>query len=200
MRQAMLQLEIFETAATDEPNAIFDARQVEKLRETAFEQGYAAGWQDALEQMRHEDALRRIASEEALQAISFSYHEAQSALQPAFAALAQAMLETVMPEAARMALPAFLDSELREIAARHTQCPVRLRCASSASATLAQIASSVPSLKIELVAEPSFTDAQITLSIGAQERDIDLDDVLVRLREIFAQSLQCHNHKGTAHG
>lgn len=200
MRQAMLKLEVFETAEIDNSDAVFDSHQAEKLRETAYEQGYAAGWQDALEHMRNEDALRRIASEEALQAISFSYHEAHGALQPAFLALARAMLEVVLPEAVRRVLPVCLDAELRAIVAKNIQPSILIRCAPSACISLEPIVAAVPSVQIKLVAEPSFTEAQIALSLGAQERIIDLDNVLDGLHRIFAQSAHRLNDKETLHG
>lgn len=200
MRQTMLKLEIFETAAIDDATVVFDAQQAEKLRETAYEQGYAAGWQDALEHMRNEDALRQIATEEALQAVSFSYHEAHGALQQAFMELVRAMLDTVLPEAVRMSVHDHLDAELRALVAQNTLTPIRIRCAPASVDTLTAIVAAVPSVQIELLAEPSFTESQVALSLDAQERVIDLDHVLEGLREIFTQSLQRQNDKEAIHG
>lgn len=200
MRQAMLKLEVFETAAIDDDTTHFDAHQAEKLRESAFEQGYAAGWQDALEHMRNEDALRRIAAEEALQAISFSYHEAHAALQDAFVALTETLIAKVMPELARHALPARVAAELKAIAAQNTTLPLRLACAPTAVATLTPIIATAPGITIDLVPEPSFTDAQVALSIGAQERRIDFDALLAQLRDILADSTQHTPETETAHG
>lgn len=200
MRQAMLKLEVFETAETENSDAVFDSHQAEKLRQTAYEQGYAAGWQDALEHMRDDDALRRIAAEEALQAISFSYYEAHGALQAAFLALARAMLDVVLPETVRLVLPVCLDAELRALVTKNTQPEIVIKCAPSACAALEPVVAAVPSVQFQLVAEPSFTDAQIALSLGAQERVIDLDNVLSGLHEIFAQSARRLNEKETLHG
>jgi flagellar biosynthesis/type III secretory pathway protein FliH len=200
MRQAMLKLEVFETAPDESETVVLDAKQAEKLRETAFEQGYAAGWQDALEYMRNEDAMRRIAAEEALQRISFTYTEAHAGLQGSFLALTEAMLARVLPEAVRLALPACLRDELVELVAQNTLLPVRLRCAPDACATLEPVLASLPDLPVELVPEPSFTDAQVALTLGAQERMIDLDGLLARMREIFAEAVQRQSDKETAHG
>jgi len=196
----MLKLEIFETASTDDAESVFDARQAEKLRETAFEQGYAAGWQDALEHMRNEDALRRIASEEALHTISFSYNEAHAALQSSFLDLVQAMLDRVIPQTIPMALPMCLQAELTRLVAENTRLPVRISCAPAACAGLEQIVAGVPGLDIAIVPEPSFSDAQAALSVGAQERIIDLDFVLTRMREILSQNIERQQTSEISHG
>lgn len=200
MRQAMLKLEVFETASTQDTEAVFDAHQAEKLRETAFEQGYAAGWQDALEHMRHEDALRRIAAEEALQTISFSYNEAHAALQKSFLDLTGVLLDKLMPELVRLALPARLAKELAEITARQTTLPLCIRCAPGAVATLGPIVDAASGIEITLVPEPSFTEAQVALSIGAQERRIDFDMMLESLRAYLTDSTERQIDKETAHG
>lgn len=178
----MLRLEVFETAAPEDGDGVLDAHQTEKLRAAAYEQGYAAGWQDALEHMRNEDAMRRIAAEEALQSISFTYHEAHAALQTQFILLTRAILDKLMPEVLRHALAAQVAAELDAIVAQTTNLPVRLSCAPGAIATLQPVLKTVTSLDIDLVAEPSFSDAQVSVCIGAQERQIDLDSLLESLR------------------
>ena len=200
MTQPALKLEVFTTGAPEADTSILGAQEAEKLRESAFEQGYGAGWQDALEHMRNEDALRRIAAEEALQALSFSYTEAHQALLVGFRALTQAMLEQVLPEAARSALPAYLASELDALVARHTHIPLRILCAPAVQPALAQIVAACPFQQIELVPEPSYSEAQVSLCLGEQERVIDLDAVLARLRDIICQHIPQQSQQEARHG
>lgn len=200
MRQAALKLEVFEVAQLDEEAPLLDAFQAEKMREAAYEQGYAAGWQDALEQMRNEDELRHIAAQEALQAVGFSYTEAHQALAGSFLALTQALLDSVLPEAARLALPLCLKAELEALLQQHTRPAVQILCAPGVLGTLGTLIASCTQAEIELVAEPSFSDAQITLCIDSQERVIDLDDVVARVREIFDQQQNLQTRQETAYG
>ncbi len=200
MRQTMLKLEVFETEAADDPPGAIDAQQAAKQQETAFEQGYAAGWQDALVQMRDEDALRRIAAEDALQAVSFSYHEAHAALQHSFVELTSALLDKLLPAVARDALPVRLKAEIAEIAARETLLPLRITCAPDAVATLEPIVNSVSGIQVELVPEPSFSEAQLTLTTGAQERRLDFDMVLENMRTRITDNTACQTERGMKHG
>jgi hypothetical protein len=191
MKQAMLKLEVFDLGHLDAQSPLLDRFQAEKLRENAYEQGYAAGWQDALEHMRNEDELRNIAAQEALQAIGFSYNEAHQALVGSFLALIQAMLEKLLPEAAHLALPVFLSAELEALVAQNTRAEVQLICAPGARDRLAELVASCAQIKIELVEEPSFSESQLLLRLDSQEREIDLSGLLHKMREIFAQ------HHGT---
>ncbi len=185
MTNALFRLEIFETAQLEDETNLFNAHEAEKLRETAFEQGYASGWQDALQQFRNEDALRRAAAEEAIQAVNFTYAEAHQALQSGFLALTQAMLQKVMPEAARRALPQCLRDELDALIARHTDLPLEILCASSVLKTLEPIVGAIPNRAIRLIVEPSFSEAQVALRLGECERIIDLDAVQTRLHALL---------------
>lgn len=200
MSNALLKLEVFETAPLDDPEARIDAHQAVKLRETAFEEGYAAGWQDALEHMRNEDALRRIAAEEALQQVSFSYAEAHQALSEAFLGLTDAMLSKVLPRAAAMALPDRVATELADLVARHTHCQVHITCAPTARAMLEPLAATRPDLQITVEAEPSFSDGQVDLRMGAEAREINFDALLDALRAVFAQQSTQPQTQEKAHG
>ncbi len=200
MTRALLKLEVFETTPLEDEDTRLDAHQVTKLREESFEAGYAAGWQDALEQMRNEDSLRRIAAEEALQAVSFSYAEAHQALSDAFLALTEALLAKLLPEVLSQALPAHLVRELEALVERHTNAPVQIACAPSVRDVLAPYAAAFPDLQIEFIAEPSFTEAQVALRLGAQERVIDLDGLLVALRTAFDAQKQRLQQQESTHG
>lgn len=200
MRQGALKLEVFETAQQDQQAILLDPFQAEQMREAAFEQGYAAGWQDALEQLRNEDALRQIAAQEAVQAIGFSYSEAHQALAGSFLELLQAILDRVMPEAARLSVQLFLGAELDALFAKHTRPAVQIFCAPGALVALKQVVAASSPAEIELVAEPSFSEAQVSLRIGDQERVINLDDLLDRMRAIVAQDQNWQTTQETAYG
>lgn len=200
MRQGALKLEVFETVQQDQQAILLDPFRAEQMREAAFEQGYAAGWQDALEQLRNEDALRQIAAQEAVQAIGFSYSEAHQALAGSFLELLQAILDRVMPEAARLSVQLFLGAELDALFAKHTRPAVQIFCAPRALVALKQVVAASSPAEIELVAEPSFSEAQVSLRIGDQERVINLDDLLDRMRAIVAQDQNWQTTQETAYG
>lgn len=200
MNRAMLKLEMFETTPFESDETLLDTHQVTRLRAESFEAGYAAGWQDALEQMRNEDALRRIAAEEALQAIGLSYTEAHQALSGMFLRLTDAILNQLLPATLCDALPAHLAQELEALVQRNTHAKVQIACAPSVRDLLAPIAASCRDLDLEFIAEPSFSEAQVALRLGAQERVIDLDTLLAALRAAFDVQKQKHVTQEAQHG
>ena len=200
MTNALLKLEVFETAPLEDTDARLDVHQAVKLRENAFEEGYAAGWQDALEHMRNEDALRRIAVEEALQQISFSYAEAHQALSVAFLGLTGALLSKVMPQVTEMALPERVATELADLVAQQTKFAVIIACSPAVRPMLEPLQQARPDLQITFHAEPCFSDAQVALRMDAQEREINFDALLEALRTVFEQQSQTDTTPEQAHG
>ncbi|MBN2758997.1 MAG: hypothetical protein JXQ79_00740 [Rhodobacteraceae bacterium] len=182
MKTAVLRLESFDSDPGAQNDMPVTPHEVENLRTRAFEEGYGAGWADALEQMRNEDALRRGAAEEALQAISFSYHEACAALEASFVDLVAQIVSVILPSLKGAALPQHLDRELRALAAKNFGQRLELLCAPSVMHVLAERAAAVAGLEVALQEEPSFSEAQVLLRCDQTTRMIDLDAVIVALK------------------
>lgn len=204
MTSALRRLEIFETASPNADETMFNAHEAETMRQTGFEQGYAAGWSDALEQLRNEDALRRAAVQEAFQAIDFTYSEACDTVEASFLNLLRGITEQVLPQAMRSTVPALLAQELKLALSQQPRAPLVICFAPAARDAMEAIAADFPNVPIELVEEPAFPLERVTLQIGAQSREIDLDHLLGRLRDLIdshaASARNPSNHKEQLHG
>lgn len=199
MTKALLKLEIFDIPATDEEARLFDASQIEEARLAGYEQGYGAGWQDALMQLRDEDALRKSATLEALQDLSFSFHEASASVEHSALAALRAILECLLPDLLRLTLPAVLQAELETLLRQNGRAVLQMRCAPQSLPVIESLLAEIPGLAVDLTAEPSFTDCQVTLQIGPQQRQIDLDALAADIRALLAPSPPL-DEKGAAHG
>lgn len=182
MTTAVLRLESFDSDPVTQDDVLVTPHEVEKLRTRAFEEGYGAGWADALEQMRNEDSLRCSAAEEALQAISFSYHEACASLEASFVDLAAQIICVILPDLGRAALPRHLERELRALAAKNFGQRLELFCAPGVKHVLAERAAAVAELEVALHEEPSFSEAQVMLRCDQTTRMIDLDAIVSALK------------------
>lgn len=201
MSHALLKLECFDGDRTLDDGASLAPQDAETLRARAFEEGYGAGWSDALEQMRNEDALRRAAVEEALQAIAFSFHEACDGLESSFMALAGEMITTLLPDLLPEALPRLLERELRALATRQFAGRLELICAPGVSEHMSELVKTVKGMEVTLMEEPSFTDSQLTLRINQHARQIDLEGTLAALRAGLSDLPYHPSHqKEAAHG
>lgn len=180
----MLKLEVFDTADGATQMPYLDSKSAEKLRDAAYEQGYGAGWQDALDQMRDEDALRRAATFEALQALTFTYAEARSMAESQLAAIIGAFLARVVPETCVLSLPGRVAQEVRTLLARDHSAPLQVLCAPDAVPLLGAVLADLPkSAMVALVPEPSFSAAQVMVQGQAQTRSVDLSAMTAALQQ-----------------
>ena len=182
----MLRLEVFETPEQVDDAAYLDPKSAEAMRDAAFEQGYGAGWQDALAQMRDEDALRRAATFDAVQALSFTFAEAREMAEAQLVALTEALLASLVPQACALSVPGRVAQELRHMLARDADAQVQVLCAPDSVALLQPVLDDLPpSAPVTLVAEPSFAAEQVVLRGHAQQRRIDLAALADLLRAAF---------------
>lgn len=200
----MLKLEVFETPDTTDAVPYLDARSAEKLRDAAYEQGYGAGWQDALDQMRDEDALRRAATFEALQAISFTYAEARAMTEHQLATTLDALLAKILPEVCLLSLPGRVAQELQVLLARDATASIQVLCAPQSVPMIAPLLEQLPAgAQVKLVDEPSFAAAQVVLAGQGQQRDIDLSSIAALVQSAMAAPIPT-NHmtmiKGSQNG
>lgn len=197
MNQPMLKLESFDADSAVPAGPHLAVEDAESLRSSAFEDGYGAGWTDALEQMRGEDALRRAASDEALQAVAFGFHEARDGLESCFMDLASQFLLRLLPKLRSAALRQHLEVELQALATRHFSNRLEILCAPDCVTTIAEQVRALPQLDIALVEEPSFTDAQLLIRVDQTERVIDIDHVISTLDTALNEIPQ---QEDTVHG
>lgn len=182
MNTAFLRLESFEGDHIQENSGPIAPQDVESLRALSYEEGYGAGWTDALDQMRNEDALRRIAAEDALQAVAFSFHEACNALEGSFTEIVAQIIDTVLPDLMSEALRQVLERELRAVANRHFAARLELLCAPSVKEGLNRLLDNVPGLNIQILEEDSFSEAQVMIRVDQNQRMIDLGAVMGALK------------------
>jgi hypothetical protein len=179
----MLKLEVFETLGANDTVAYLDPHSAAKLRESAFEQGYGAGWQDALDQMRGEDALRRAATFEAVQALTFTFAEARAMCEGQLADIVTDLVTKILPEMCAVSLSGRVSQELRLLLARDRTAPLQILCAPDSIALLAPVLTDLPDgACVTLVPEPSYSAAQVSLQGQGQRRHVDLSSVADSLR------------------
>lgn len=197
MRSALLHLESFDGDRLSDGDTTLTAQQSEALRAAAYEEGYRAGWADALEQHRTDDHARRAAAEEALQTLAFGFHEARDGLERCVMDMAAQMIDRLLPDIVPDAMPRLLERELRSLAARHLNARLDLLCAPAMCDALGALAARVPGLDVTIVPEPSFSDAQVQMRVDQTTRMIDLDAVLAVLRGALADPAE---QKDALHG
>jgi flagellar assembly protein FliH len=175
-----LRLEDFADGASPEEQAEA-ALLSEEARLAAYDQGYAAGWEDAAAAQAEDQARLRSDLANNLQALSFTYHEARLHVLRALAPLLEEMVARLLPEVAREALgPVVLDA-LMPLAEGLASTPVTIVLNPAARPALEPLLQSAPSLPVILEDEPTLGEGQVYLRLDAAETQIDLNRAVARI-------------------
>ncbi len=171
-------LEDFGTQSAGRPSIAMTDVSLEEQRLESFEQGYKAGWDDALKAQNN--TAVQISEEFArnLQDLSFTYREAYAHILKSMNPLLSQIVETVLPEMAQKTLGLRVIEQLQEMvkATGDTGIEVRVSCANqSAVASLLKQEFGFP---VAIKDDASLSDTQALLRFDETEKQIDLGEVL----------------------
>lgn len=171
---------------------VMPAEALEETKLAAFENGYRAGWDDAV--AAQEDEAQRLGADVArnLQGLSFTYHEARGHLLRGLAPLMDEICARILPTVAREGLAGLLRETLEPLAAAALDRPVVVVAnpAARPAVEAALAAGSAP--PVEIVEEPSLGPGQLHLRWPGEERRIDLDaavaEIAAAVKAFFAEA------------
>lgn len=172
----LLQLEEFDTSESGAPS--ISAAESEDLRLAAYEQGFSAGWEDALVAQSADLARLRSDLGHSLSEMTFSFAEARSHVLASLEPLLRDMVNKVLPMTAHKALGAMILQELLPVAEGLTNAPVLVRTAPVNRDIVADLLARETRLPLQVVAEPTLGEGQAYLKLGATEMNVDLDGVI----------------------
>ena len=179
-------LEVFEAAGSGESTTvILEGADLEDARLAAFEEGYTAGWDDAVAARNEEKAQEGAEIARSLQTLSFTYHEARAHVLRALEPLLAQMVAQFLPEVARAALPGHIASVLGELA-EDFEPPVTILVNPAARPAVEDLLGSERRFPIEIREEPSLGEGQAWITLAGSETRLDLDGALVEMRRILA--------------
>lgn len=172
---------------------------LEEQRLESFEQGFKAGWDDAIKSQGGEQA--KISSEFSrnMQDLSFTYHEAYTNVFKAMEPLLQQVVETVLPTIAHETIGARLVEQLSEMARDQGTQPVQITVAPSNHAMMEKLLQQEFGFPLSVIEEPTLGEGQVYLKFGQTERQIDLDEVLNGISQAVAAFFH-ENQKEIANG
>lgn len=173
----------------------------EEARLAAYETGYKAGWDDAVE--AEADAQGRIRADLArnLQEMSFTYHEARGAVLKQIEPLMHGIVTRVLPELARDTLGQTIAERLQPLARQGADVPVRLMCNPAEIEVLTDALGAQKLLPLEVTADPLLAEGQVHLQFGDVEEMIDLDGVIRSISGAVTAFFHTEHHKEhRAHG
>ncbi|WP_114291725.1 hypothetical protein [Pseudosulfitobacter sp. DSM 107133] len=163
---------------------------LEDIKLEAFESGYSAGWEDALKAQSDSQTETVNAFVATLQDVSFGYHEARAGLIKAMQPVLSDIINKLLPEVAQAALGAQVVEQLTSMLRKSVNQDIRIEATQTNLEMLEKLVGHVISAPFVCVPNSDLGPNQIILQVGAQENEIDLDQVISGVANAMAGFVQ----------
>jgi flagellar assembly protein FliH len=191
-----IRLEVFET---DQPShqpevVVTDRGQVDEAKLASFEEGYSAGWEDAVAAQDEDRA--RLAADLArnLQALSFTYHEARDHVLSGLEPLLRAVATKLLPAIAREALAPLVAETLRPLAAEAAGAPLTLVINPASRSAVEGLLAAQNGPPLEIEEEPTLVEGQVHIRFARSETRVDLaraiSEITAALHDFFTLTVK----------
>jgi len=194
-----LRLEVFETASDTTPGTVVtDLSAMEEARLASYEQGYVAGWEDAVGAQAGENTRMAADLAHNLQSLSFTYHEARAHVLKGLEPFLVDLVGQLLPQIARGVLGPLVQSALVPLAEIAADGPITLLFNPAARAVIEPLVDRAHGPPLSLVEEPTLGEGQVFLRFGDAETRIDLDgaitEITAALADFFTLSTKDSKH------
>ncbi len=152
----------------------------------SFEQGYKAGWDDAISAKSEEHASVSAELARRLQDLSFTYHEAREAILADLAPTIEKAIMTVLPEMAHQAVGVLAVEQLNQIVRDNSETPVVLSAGPETYQPVVDVMPDDPQFPVEVIRDESLKAGQVRFEFAERERLIDLSEVLESVASAFS--------------
>jgi flagellar assembly protein FliH len=152
----------------------------------SFENGYKAGWDDAI--LAKSDESEAISAElgQNLRDISFTYHEAKVAVLSEVAPVIEQAVMTVLPEIARSGFARLVAEHVTDLSAFEGSPVFEVRVCPAERMAVMAILEDGAFEDLKVLAHDTLAPGQAQLRIGNRERHIDMTEITNSMAEVFA--------------
>ncbi|HEY6918371.1 MAG TPA: flagellar biosynthesis protein [Tabrizicola sp.] len=188
---AGLRLEVFDTAPSSDGSLqpLVEATAVEEAKVASFEQGYSAGWDDAVAAQQGDQGRIRADLARNLQSLSFTFQDARSHVLQAIRPLILEMITRLLPEVAREALAPTVLETVMPMAEELADAPLTLVLNPAVRGPVEELLTQATGLPMVIEEEPTMPDGQVYIRLGNTETKVDLGqvttDIAIAVRAFF---------------
>jgi flagellar assembly protein FliH len=155
----------------------------EEQRLSGYEEGYSAGWEDALSAQSQTQARLCEALSQKLCDLSFTYHEALTQMLAALEPIFQAIFETVLPRAWSAGQAARLAELATAMAKEQAEGPLVLKVPKGTADAIRPAFEREYGAPFELREDPGLAPDQACIRLGDVEQFVDGEALLRALAE-----------------
>jgi hypothetical protein len=178
-----LNLEVFEVTQqqADAPILMLEAIAFEEAKLGAYDQGYQAGWDDAVQAQSTDQAQIGAELARNLKNLHLTMNDARSHVLTQMEPLLADIVARLLPEVARAALvPTILDS-LRPLADRASDSPIEIIINPAAETAMVAVLAQSNSPAVRLTLEHNLGEGQAFIRLGQTETHIDLEGAVSQI-------------------
>jgi len=155
--------------------------EVEDQKLQAFENGYQAGWDDAV--AAQNETLSHVSSALAsnLQTASFEYHELRSTLNATVADIMRQVTDTILPEIAQASLGAHVQDTVASLARQGLEREIEIVVSPESVTAVRGALGDEPDPPFVLITDDLLAPSQVLLRVAHKEIEVDLHRVVTEL-------------------
>ncbi|WP_170582440.1 ABC transporter ATP-binding protein [Ruegeria arenilitoris] len=178
-------LEDFTAQADGADLRLLDEEALEEERLAAFERGYGAGWEDALQAQTQGRAALAEDMRAAFSDMSFTYHEALTRMTLSLEPMFSALVQTVLPHALDRGLVARVIEQLSEMAKAQVAQPILLLVPPGVEGDVEALLPADITPLPKVVADPELLPGQARLQVGTARSEVDCAALLDAIAAAF---------------
>jgi flagellar assembly protein FliH len=175
---ARLKLEVFEKPEEQPDQIALGPVEFEEAKLASFEQGYSAGWEDAIAAQDAESARLRGDLGRNLLQLSASYEEIRTHFLAAIDPLLRDMVSKIMPRIARETLSHIVLEHLRPDVRAALSTPIRIVASPASLPQIRTLLEAEVTMPLRFIEEPTLSEGQVYLRMTDTETRVDLDGVI----------------------
>ncbi len=162
-----------------------DDNALEEQKLAAFEKGYGAGWEDALQAQEQNRGQLSADLAASLSDLSFTYHEAITRMTLSLEPMFQSLVQTVLPETLDRSLALRLSEQLTDMAKEQIGQPLQLIVPKGTAAQIEPILPKDLPTPPQIVEDPTLQSGQARLQVGVTQREVDCAALLKSIGDAF---------------
>lgn len=155
---------------------------LEDQRLESFEQGYSAGWEDAIHAQTEDHSRVTASLARKLEDLSFTYHEALTQMLGSVEPVFRTLTESVLPDILAQTFSQHIVEQLCDMARDQAAQPVSLVIPTGTSAALKPTLAQNFSMPVEIIEDATLDPGQACLRVGSAERELDSSHLLESIR------------------
>lgn len=149
----------------------------------SYDAGYKSGWADCAAAEAEEQRSVAVDLAKNLSEAKLTYEAARRDVLAALGPFFEDVAATLLPQIAAAALAPTVLAELGALADGQTVSTVEIHAAPSACAALERLGETEHLSGLVVRPEPAFAEGQVSIRVGAEQRDLDMAGAAARISE-----------------